>query len=305
MNKYPRLLPYLFFAVNVFLFGSSWMFNKIVLNEGAGPVWAATIRQSIAAFVFLIVFFIRRPKLQLQRKEIMLIVLYGICMMALAHVFSFMGQQYLYSGLASIIFSFFPLAVLLISFFLIPEQEPFSLRKITGSLIGLSGIVLIYYSKDIALPGAVSAAGVFFVLLAVFVNAFPNVLIKRDGRSLDPLVLNTGGMFVAVVFLVPLAFIMEGVPDFKFSGALILSELYLGIFCSAAAFFLYFWLLQRISVFKLSLSAYLTPLVAILLGRLFFAETLSLNHYIGMLLILTGIFITGTKHARSPEAKSL
>lgn len=305
MNKYPRLLLYFLFIVNVFLFGSSWMFNKIVLNEGAGPVWAAAIRQSIAAFVFLIIFIIRRPKLQLQRKEIRLIVLYGICMMSLAHVFSFMGQQYLYSGLASIIFSFFPLAVLMISFIIIPDQEPFSLRKITGSLIGLSGIVLIYYSKDIGLPEAVSAAGVLFVLLAVFVNAFPNVIIKRDGRSLDPLVLNTGGMMVAVIFLLPLAFIVEGVPDFAFSGALILSELYLGVFCSAVAFFLYFWLLQRVSVFKLSLSAYLTPLVAILLGWLFFAETLMLNHYIGMLLILTGIFITGTKHVRSPEAKTL
>lgn len=281
------------------------MFNKIVLNEGAGPVWAAAIRQSIAALVFVAIFFIRKPKLHLGKKQIKLILLYGLCMMALAHVFSFMGQQYLYSGLASIIFSFFPLAVLFISFFLIPEQEALTVKKIAGSLIGLAGIVLIYYSKDIGRMEAVSAAGVLLILAAVFINAFPNVLIKRDGHDLDPLVLNTGGMLVAAVFLLPLALIIEGVPDFRFSPTLILSELYLGLFCSALAFFLYFWLLQRISVFKLSLSAYLTPLVAILLGRLFFAESLSINHYIGMLLILSGIFITGMKHARHSKTTSL
>jgi drug/metabolite transporter (DMT)-like permease len=305
MNKIPRYLLYLLFALNVFLFGSSWMFNKMVLNEGAGPFWAAALRQSVALCVFLIVFLIKRPRYRLSKQDKILIVLYGLCMMALAHVFSFIGQQTLYSGLASIIFSFFPLAVLIISFILIPEKEPLSFKKVLGSLVGLAGIFMIYYSKDISRPGAVSAAGIFFILAAVFVNALPNVLIKRDGRELDPLILNTFGMLVAVVFLIPLAFIVEGVPDFTFTPTLILSELYLGIFCSAVAFFLYFWLLQRISVFKLSLSAYLTPFVAIVLGAVFFAETLSINHYIGMLLILTGISITGIKHAGKTQATSL
>lgn len=281
------------------------MFNKMVLNEGAGPVWAATLRQSIAALVFLLVFFIRRPKILPGRRDILLIIIYGICMLALAQVFSFMGQQYLNSGLASIIFSIFPIMVLLISGILMPKREPFTLMKLLGSIIGFSGIIFIFYTKNTGDPALVSLSGVLLVLLAVFVNAVPNVLIKRDGTHIDPLLLNTGGMLVAVLFLIPFAFITEGVPRFALSGKLLLAELYLGIFCSAAAFFIYFYLLRKISVFKMSLSAYLTPLVAILLGYVFFNEKLFINHYIGMLLIMTGIFISGIKHAGKTKAKTI
>ncbi|MDD3715938.1 MAG: DMT family transporter [Candidatus Marinimicrobia bacterium] len=296
---------YFLYLINVFFFGSSWMFNKMVLNEGAGPVWAATLRQSIAALAFLLVFLFRRPGVRPSRRDILLISIYGISMLALAHVFSFMGQQYLNSGLASIIFSIFPIMVLLISGILMPRREPLTLMKFLGSIIGFSGIIFIFYSKNTSDTASVSLSGILLVLLAVFVNAVPNVLIKRDGGNIDPLLLNTGGMLVAVLFLIPFAFIAEGVPHFALSPKLLLAELYLGIFCSAVAFFIYFYLLRKISVFKMSLSAYLTPLVAILLGYVFFDEKLFINHYIGMLLIMAGIFISGIKHAGKAKAGTL
>ncbi|MDX9780817.1 MAG: DMT family transporter, partial [bacterium] len=195
--------------------------------------------------------------------------------------------------------------ILLISGVLMPRREPLTLMKILGSIIGFSGIILIFYSRDIALSDSTSWKGILLVLLAVFVNAVPNVLIKRDGKNIDPLILNVGGMLAAVLFLFPFALLTEGLPRFPLTPVLILAELYLGIFCSALAFFLYFYLLRKISVFKMSLSAYLTPLVAVFLGYVFFAEKLSVNHYIGMILIMTGIFITGIRHARKPRTKTL
>ncbi|MBN2780782.1 MAG: DMT family transporter [Candidatus Marinimicrobia bacterium] len=299
----PLILLYLLFFVNVLLFGSSWMFNKMVLEEGASPIWAAAVRQSIAALVFLLVFLIKRPVFKLKRQHLKLIVFYGVFMMALAHVFAFSGQDHIGSGLASIVFSFFPLAIVIISSLLIPKSEPLTLKKVAGTLIGLAGIVLIFYSRGGTEAEGSRVAGIFLILISVFVNALPNVIIKRDGAELDPLVLNTGGFLIAAPLLLLFALIFEGVPVFTFTRKMILSELYLGILCSALAFFLYFYLLRHISVFKMSLSAYLTPVVAVLLGYLFFDEKLSADHYIGMFLIFTGIFITEIKQnvKRRPE----
>ena len=308
ISRPAKILLYLAFIVNIFVFGSSWMFNKMVLQEGVSPLWGAALRQSIAAVVFLIAFMIKRPKLNLTRKHIKLIVIYGVFMMALGHVFSFYGQQHIDSGLASIIFSFFPLAVILISAILIPRKEPLTLRKIVGTLLGFAGIVLLFYTQNMlegngmqALgimlsAGTVQLLGIAFVLMSVFVNSLPNVIIKRDGIELDPLILNTGGMLIASILLLSTAFIAEGVPSFALTKRLIFAELYLGIVCSAVGFFLYFWLMRHISVFKLALTAYITPLVAVFLGYVFYNEILSLNHYIGMLLIFTGIFITEIKY---------
>ena len=306
MNNRPaKILLFLAYFVNIFFFGSSWIFNKMVLVEGAPPLWAAAMRQGIAALVFIIVFLIKRPKLKLTPSHIKLMVMYGIFMMALGHIFSLMGQQHIDSGLASIIFSFFPLAVILISAILIPKQEPFTLRKLFGTLIGLLGIALLFYTQNMLEGNGKQILGIVFILLSVLVNSIPNVIIKRDGRDLDPLILNTGGMLIAAVLLLISAFVFEGKPDYDITKRMTFSVLYLGIFCSAAGFFLYFWLLRHISVFRMALTAYMTPLVAVFLGYVFYNEILSLNHYIGMLLIFAGIFIAELKVRGSNANKDI
>jgi drug/metabolite transporter (DMT)-like permease len=293
MNIKPtKIVLYLAFLVNVFLFGSSWMFNKMVLQEGATPIWAAVMRQSIAALVFLIVLAIKRPKIKLSRQDIKLIIIYAIFMMSLGHVLSLFGQKHIDSGLASIIFSFFPLAIVIISSILIPKIEPITFKKIAGSMIGLFGIILLFYTQGLLETGKTEILGIILILASVLVNSIPNVIIKRDGAKLDPIILNAGGMLIASFLLTISAFAIEGTPNFVLTKRLIFAELYLGILCSALGFFLYFWLLQHVSVFKLSLSAYITPMVAVFLGYIFYNEILSINHYIGMLLIFTGIFIT-------------
>lgn len=280
------------FLLCVLFLGSSWMFNKMLLEEGASPLWAAAIRQCVAALVLLIVFLIRKPRFTLSKRHLILIAIYGVFMMGLAHLFAFMGQQYIFSGLSSIIFSFFPLSIVIVSFIVIPAQEPLKPRKIIGTLLGLLGVVVIFYSRELIQKQESFLLGSTFILLSVFTNALPNVIIKRDGKNLDSLVLNTGGMVIGALFLIASALLFEGTPDFTFTPNMLFAFAYLGIFCSALAFLLYFWMLRHVSVFKLSLSAYLTPLVAIILGYIFYNEILSHNHYIGMLLIFAGIFIT-------------
>jgi len=299
MNNRPaKILLFLAYVANIFFFGSSWIFNKMVLVEGAPPLWAAAMRQGTAAIVFILVFLIKRPKFKLNRSHIMLIVMYGIFMMALGHMFSLMGQQHIDSGLASIIFSFFPLAVILVSALLIPKQEPFTLKKLFGTLIGLAGIALLFYTQNMLEGDGKQILGIVFILLAVLVNSVPNVIIKRDSYDLNPLVLNTGGMVLAAVLLLISAVVFEGKPSFEITRRMTFSVLYLGIICSAAGFFLYFWLLRHVSVFRMALTAYMTPLVAVFLGYVFYNEILSLNHYIGMLLIFAGIFIAELKMKR-------
>lgn len=296
MNNRPaKILLFLAYAANIFFFGSSWIFNKMVLVEGAPPLWAAAMRQSVAAIVFILVFLIKRPKFKLTRSHVLLIVMYGIFMMALGHIFSLMGQQHIDSGLASIIFSFFPLAVILISAVLLPKQEPLTLKKLFGTLIGLIGIALLFYTQNMLEGNGKQVLGIVFILLSVTVNSIPNVIIKRDGRDLDPLVLNTGGMLLASLLLLASALIFEGKPDYEITRRMTFSVLYLGIICSAAGFFLYFWLLRHISVFRMALTAYMTPLVAVFLGYVFYNEILSINHYIGMIFIFMGIFIAEWK----------
>ncbi|MCW8960655.1 MAG: EamA family transporter, partial [Ignavibacteriaceae bacterium] len=52
----------------------------------------------------------------------------------------------------------------------------------------------------------------------------------------------------------------------------------------------FYWLLKHINLVILSLIAFITPIVALILGYFIYSEDLSTRHFIGTALVLTGVF---------------
>ena len=87
------------------------------------------------------------------------------------------------------------------------------------------------------------------------------------------------------------ALLFENASDFIVSTESVGSILYLAVFGSVIAFLCYYWLLARARAVTVSLIAFITPLVAIFIGVMFFEESLSLRIAIGAVLILSGIVL--------------
>jgi drug/metabolite transporter (DMT)-like permease len=64
---------------------------------------------------------------------------------------------------------------------------------------------------------------------------------------------------------------------------------YLAIFGSAITFSLYYWLMRYLSVTRLSLIAYLTPVLAVVIGTLWLHEPLTRRVGAGSALVLGGV----------------
>ena len=96
-------------------------------------------------------------------------------------------------------------------------------------------------------------------------------------------------MVIAGIFLTLLGFLMEDFSQLKFDSGAILSVLYLAVFGSIITFTSYYWLLKRINIVILSLIAFITPIVALMLGYLVYDEQLSLMDLWGSVLVLTGL----------------
>ena len=74
------------------------------------------------------------------------------------------------------------------------------------------------------------------------------------------------------------------------------SLIYLAVFGSAIAYIAYSWLLHHGNAALISTHIYINPVIAVLLGALFLQQSISGMQYIGMALILLGLFFTmGTK----------
>lgn len=220
--------------------------------------------------------------------------MYGLIMIATVNAMTFWSMQYLSSSLTSIIFSIYPILIMLLSHVLLKDDK-MDTGKISGMLIGFIGVIILFYNKNLFTVHKQEFLGMFIMFISTVINAIPNVLLKKSIEKTDVLTLTGGGMFVGAAALWILALFFNGPPVFELNSTIILSELYLGIICSSAGFFLYFWLLKWMKVSTLSLTAYLTPIVAIILGLILYNEHLPLRQIMGMCLIFAGIYLARKK----------
>ncbi len=134
--------------------------------------------------------------------------------------------------------------------------------------------------------------GTAAILLSAIIQSFIVVMIKKDGKQLNPFSMNLVPMAISAVGFILLGVFFEDLSANKFDLAGVGSVVYLGVFGSIVAFTSYYWLLKRVSVLMMSLVAFITPILALLLGWVFYNESLTTTHLLGSVLVLTGLFIS-------------
>jgi drug/metabolite transporter (DMT)-like permease len=150
----------------------------------------------------------------------------------------------------------------------------------------------VIFSEDLrALGGPRVAFAAGCVLIAPIAAALASVAVKRWGKDVHPLSISAMPMGIAAVVLGSLAFTFERGRTVEWTGASIGALLYLALFGSALSFTLFYWLLARLPATSLSLFNYVTPVVAVLTGRLFLAEPITLRIVLGAALVLAGVAV--------------
>ena len=198
------------------------------------------------------------------------------------------AEQWVPSGLASVLFSTFPLMVAGLAHFALPGER-LQLASAAGILVGFLG-VLVIFSEDLAALGgqqAVTASIVF--LLSPLAAAVANVVVKRWGKGVHPLSLTAPPMAATAVIMGVLAVIFERGRQLSFDASSVGALLYLAIAGTAVTFFLYFWLLDRMPATRLSLITYGIPVVAVTVGTLGLGEPFTGRMFMGSGLVLVGV----------------
>lgn len=190
-------------------------------------------------------------------------------------------------GLATVLANVQPLIAAVLGFFLLSER--LGPRRRVGLSLGFAGILLV------ALPGFgvtganSSPAGIGFIMLGAVGVAAGNVLLKKLAGQVD-LLMATGWQFVlGGLPLLALAWVWETPGQVVWSGSFVAVLLALGLGGTAVAFALWFSLLHRSELNRLNTATYLTPAFALILGALFFSESLQWVEMLGIAFILTGV----------------
>jgi drug/metabolite transporter (DMT)-like permease len=274
------------------IWGSTWLVIRIGL-EDLTPLFSAAIRFAVAAAFILILMNLRQIKLQTDKISVRLYILIGTLSLALPFFFIYWAEQFVPSGLAAVLFAVYPFFIALFSYLYISKDQ-IDIYKAAGMVLAFVGILIIFsdeFGKDLSLY----LIGMSAIVIAAVIQASMAVTIKKFGNHLNPLSINLVPMTIAAAVLFLAAFLFEDFSKQTFTGSAAASILYLAFFGSVVTFTGYYYLLKRINIVILSLITFVTPIIALLLGWIFYNEQLSNKDFWGSMLVLTGLLAANMK----------
>lgn len=269
------------------IWGTTWFFIKIGLAD-LPPLSFAGFRFIVASFVVLPMLSILKIGFPKTKKEWALILPTGLLTFGLNYALVFWGETQISSGLAAVLQSTIPVFGLIFARYLLPD-EIVTKRKITAIFLGLAGVAVIFY-EQLQISGFLALLGCLALVASAASAAYANVLVKNYKVKIHPLSLTAGQMLVGLAPLSVAGFLIEGNPiQFNWTWRAVSCVLYLAIVGSILAFWLYYWILNKIEATKAMMIAFVTPLIAVVIGWLALGEQLPTQTALGGALILASV----------------
>lgn len=285
-------MPRLRAAAPFLLLATLWGFSFPAISIGLGalpPVLFAAFRYDIAAILLLGHAAIRTERWRpTTGPNLRAVVAAGVFLVA-GNAFLFIGQQTVPSGVAAILQSLVPIATTLWGLALLSEER-IGLLGVIGVLLGLGGVALVV-RPDPANLFAGDTIGRLLILLQVSSVSLGGVLIQRSKPSLKQTALAGWSMGIGAMILHAASIAAGETFRIGIPTDAAVAVVYLGVFATGVAFFLYFTLLDRHGAFETSLVAYVVPLVAAVAGAILLGEEIAVLSLIGFVVVFLGFAV--------------
>lgn len=267
-------------------------------GQGPGFLFGALGRMTLAAVLCIALLLALRMSLPWHKQArrtyaAAAIAVYG------AMLCVYWAAQHVPSGLIAVLFGLTPLMTTLLERWLI-RAHALSAAKLAGAALGVLGLALIFQAgTDL---GPRSTEGIAVLVLAVFVNALSMVLVKRQNAALSPLAVTTGALLYAAPLFWLTWLIVDGQPPAVLPAPALWSIVYLASIASVVGFTLFYYLLKHTPASAVALLTLVSPVLALLLGRIVDHEPVTAHVWYGSALVLAGLALHQWAPADSSSA---
>ena len=288
MNK-NLFKAYLALACVCFFWGTTFLAIRVGVQT-IPPLWLVGIRQTLAGGLIVGYFVVRGHPLP-TLGQLKSLFLAGVLMIVVGNGFVCWAEVHVPSGLAALLCSLVPFWIIGFNG-LTRQTEGLTPRALLGLLVGLSGLVFIFYDTLDELANPAYLGGIVGILIANAGWAGGTVYIKQHPNALPPLLAAGWQILLAGLTVDGLAVVFEQPlrPE-TVTPAAWWSLIYLILFGSILAYGAYVYALKQLPATVVSLYAYINPVVAVLLGWLWLDERVTSVVWTAMALILTGVWI--------------
>ena len=275
----------------LFLLSLIWSSSFMTIKVGVGsipPVTLAACRVVVAAVVLYGFVRVQGAALPRGTRFWTYCVLIGVIGNGLPFTLINWGEEHVDSGLAAILMSIMPLATVVLAHFF-ADGERMTRGKLIGVVIGFCGVVILVGPE--ALKGL---GGDAWRQLAVAAGAFSYGVAMILARNMPPAPLiarSAAVMIVASVIMAPLALAIDAPWRLRPDDAAIAAALYLGLFPTAFATIIFFYLVQTAGPSMVALVNYLIPVLGVGWGAVVLDEQVTAEAVAALVVILAGIAI--------------
>ncbi len=270
------------------------MLNKIAVAEI--PAFSlAAIRFLIAGTLILIIAKILKKPLSVSRKQFLNASIAGFLFLVYGNGVFVWALYYIDSSFAALLAATQPLFVLVLMRLI--DGKKMQVKSIIGVVLGMLGMYLLVSQQGISAKEG-SLFAIFLMFTCVLSWSYGSIFVSKASLPKNFFVSTGYQMIVAGVLLLIISLGLQETWSLpiKWSLQAQLSVVGLILFGGILAFTAFNFLLKNVSPEKVATSAYVNPVVAMILGWYVLDEQLSNQSIIASVVLLTGVyFITSRK----------
>jgi drug/metabolite transporter (DMT)-like permease len=292
-NKNKILIILAFFSIYG-IWGSTYLLNKIAVTEI--PAFSlAALRFLIAGVLILLIAKILKKPLQISKKQFLNATIAGFLFLVYGNGVFVWALNYIDSSFAALLASTQPLFVLILMRLI--DGKKMQVKSIIGVVLGMIGMYLLVSQQGISTKEG-SLLAIFVMFTCVLSWSYGSIFVSKADLPKNFFVSTGYQMISAGVLLLTISFGLQETwllpTNWSFEAQL--SVVGLILFGGIVAFTSFNFLLKNVSPEKVATSAYVNPIVAMILGWYVLDEQLSTQSIIASVVLLTGVyFITSRK----------
>ena len=277
----------LFLLVLLGLIWGSSFFNIKIATYSYDPITLALVRVVFASIPLFMLCKYKKIKIKGFTKNWKPYALIGLCNISIPFILIAIGTGKINSYLAAMLMSTTPLSGSLLAHFF-TKDEKISFLKSVGILIGFFGILILFFDKLI-----INESNYIYVLITILGSTFYSIggilTLKLKNKKNENVTTST--TLWSVIFLLPLAFILEEPLNSNPTTQSTLSLLYLGIVATGIAWLIRFRILTVNGLVFQTQVTYLIPIFGIIFGYFIMDEIITWRVFISLAIIILGIYI--------------
>ncbi|MEZ8236109.1 DMT family transporter [Vibrio splendidus] len=283
-----KSLTILLFVSVCLIWGTTWFAMEVTLHS-IPPIFATALRFLLAAPLLAVLAKVFNQPLLFPKGKRQWLLIVALMYFAIPFTLMIYGEQYISSGLASIIFANMPVAVMLMSGLFLGLR--LAKHQIFGLVTAVVSLCLIL-GNEMQMGGDDYLIGTVCLGLAVAIHAVMYVLVQKHCKGIEVLTYNAVPSLIASLFLFAVSAMGERVNVESFTWDSISAVVYLGFVASVGGIVAYFKLGQVSTPFQASICFLIFPVVALLISCYINGEVLSEQSLLMMLPLLCGILLT-------------